>query len=124
MKRFENNEPLLYVDQPKLMQAKSKMQITFTSQSEQATTPEQKAVEKEQTAEKSFAHLSIEEKIDYLTTFPSDLLQMRCKFKVKDKTYFGRITNSDDETIEITHSGRQKVRVNKEALEHIQLMGL
>lgn len=121
MKQLATNEPLLYVEQPELQRPKIKMQSEFISEEKDV---QENETEQGDLAQTSFKNLSIEEKIQYLTEMPEDLFQMKCKFSTKDKTYFGRITESDTEMVEIIHSGRQRVTVNISELEQIQLIGL
>lgn len=121
MKYFAQNEPLLYVDQPTLQPPKSNMQSEFKSE---RTSSQAETINKDESLDISFQHLSIEDQITYLNNVPHDLFQMKCKFTTKHKTYFGKMVEKDKETIEIVHSGSQKVKVNIDELEEIQLIGL
>src|SRR5699024_4014595 len=121
MKQLPTNEPLLYVDQPELQNPKSHMQSEFKSHKseELPNNNQQHDVERS-----TFKHLSIEEKINYLAEIPHGLFQMRCRFETKDKTYYGVVTAKNEESIDIVHSGRQRVTVNIADIEHIHLIGL
>lgn len=125
MKKFISNEPLMYITQPKSEKPQSYMQSEFTSAQMQVQQhKKQENKPKDDTAMTSFNHLSLEEKINYLVNIPSGLFQMKCKFTTKEKTYYGTVLKRDKETVDIIHSGRQKVTINIQDFEAINLIGL
>lgn len=126
MKKIISNEPLLYITQPKSEKPKSYMQSEFMTESNEVQHPAKKdGIKLENDAEMmSFKHLSLEEKINYLVSIPSGLFQLKCKFTTKENTYYGTVLDKDETTVDIIHSGRQKVTVNIADLESINLIGL
>lgn len=114
------NEPLLYLDQPKLKKPLSQMQEEYVSFS--AVKEKEETVNQEKNS--SFKELSIDEKIDYLVELPKEFIQMKCKIETKDRTYRGSITNRLDDKIEFLQAGQQKITISIEDIKSIDLLGL
>lgn len=138
MKHMMHNEPLLYIEQPKIKRPESYMQVEFKL--EQKDTEQMGKDDRHNGIRTSklkdsnlqvkenkmipFKRLSLIEKINYLNEIPTDYFQMKCKFTTKDNTYYGMLTEKDEMTIHIIHSGRQKVKVAITDLVDISLIGL
>lgn len=123
MKQLATNEPLLYVKQPRLQKPKSYMQVEYISQEQPPKEKTTNSVE-ENTIQTSFIDLTIEEKINYLCNMPADLIQMKCKFITKNKTYYGWIRQKEESKIYIIHSGKQRAVIKIDDIQEINLIGL
>lgn len=125
MKKNVTNEPLLYIAQPKIKRPESHMQSEFMSEQKREWQTKKKSRIKHgnDMSMTSFQNLSLEKKINYLVNMKSRQLQMKCKFKTKDKTYYGTVLERDETTVDI-HLGRRKVTINIADLETINLIGL
>ncbi|HZW68603.1 MAG TPA: CotO family spore coat protein [Pseudogracilibacillus sp.] len=121
MKQLAHNEPLLYINQPSLSKPKSYMQTEFDSKGESLAKTRS---ENKETLQTSFKQLSIDEKINYLVTLPSELFQMKCQVKTENKTYYGMIKGRDEQAIEMIHTSRQHVKIPIPEIRSIHLLGL
>jgi hypothetical protein len=134
MKRSDivENEPLLYIVQPKLERTVAYMQRTFQSKAAVKQKPERKSewesdeiVQENlnQQQEKQFQQMSLEEKLSFLANLPAPLSHMKCKLVSTDGEKEGLIRKYDGTEITIDTASGTFAIPRKEVVS-VALIGL
>lgn len=120
-------EPLLYIEQPEMEKPKAVMQEVYDGQVEKKVNKTEKQTKSEYPDEKysteSFQRLSIPEKITYLLSLPTEMPRLKCRIHTKEATYSGIVLEEENEEIIFLQYGHKRRRINKKAIEQIQLLG-
>jgi hypothetical protein len=134
MKRNDivENEPLLYIVQPKLERTVAYMQRTFKSKAAVEQQTKQKSEWKsgeivqenlKPQQEKQFQQMSLEEKLSFLASLPAPLSHMKCKLVSIDGEKEGIIHKYDGKEITIDTVSGTFVIPRKEVVS-VTLIGL
>jgi hypothetical protein len=134
MKRRDmvENEPLLYIVQPKRERVVSHMQRTFKSKAiTKQRTEHENEWEREELAqenldqqqEKQFQHMSLEEQLSFLSNLPTNLSNVKCKLISKDGEREGIIRKYDGKEI-IMDTAFGEVVIPRKEVVSLTLIGL
>lgn len=103
MRDSMENEPLLYIEQPKFTQPEAQMQDSFRSSNE---------VKRD---EKS----PIQQKIDELLDLPEEIPVMTCEIVTKDESVNGKILKQEETTITVLLANNEEKIISKEDVTNI-----
>ncbi|SRR5690554_800325 len=133
MKESLTNPPILFIAQrtePNLtLKAQSYYYHQFDSDNHNQETAEKEIDETEASLEKGektsrFHEKTIDEKLDYLTESTGILPKLKCKIITNETSYNGTVESYDDTSVELqlVHL-RRRIRINKEDIQEILLVG-
>jgi hypothetical protein len=130
------NEPLLYIVQPKLEPTVSYMQKTFKGQrnrsekiagdhrNNETHLTETEQVLKEHEKTKLFQEMTLEEKLQFLTKLPKELSSIKCKLVTKKGDYKGLICEYTNEHVVFQIEKGDKMNIPVKQIVSVSLIGL
>lgn len=98
MRDSMENQPLLYIEQPKFTQPEAHMQDSFRSSNE--VKPDEKS--------------AVQQKIDELLHLPEEIPVMTCEIVTKDESVNGKILKQDETTITVLLANNEEKVISKE----------
>lgn len=125
MKNIKTVAPLLYIAQPEFEKVMANMQEDYRGEAgEEITIARTEKLEiNNKSSTSAFKHLSIHEKITYLTSLPREIPSIRCEVKTKNDTYRGTINLHSEAAISVHVLGRGEEVVQITAIKSINLIG-
>ncbi|MRG87097.1 CotO family spore coat protein [Salinibacillus xinjiangensis] len=126
-----SQKPLLYIVQPGIENVKATMQQYSVTKSEDTSSTKEAPTNTydepqsfEEDRQKKFRDMTIEEKVNYLTSLPSQMPKMKCEVLCESGRYRGYVQSYEDEMVHMkTFHSPYRAEVNITEIENIRLLG-